>query len=474
MPSRCTQPLSDSFVSDGPELRRVVGQLWKDKTGKPFELRAWQSWLIDRVLERYPDDWPVEELRGQLRYREVLITMGRQNGKTILAAVLSFYGLLMHVPGASVIGLSATRHQADYVYNATRYVIDNTPALARRFTTSGTRGIRSIDRTRTYLIKPGTADALQGQTITYGLLDEVHLIKAGLWSAMAYGMSAVPEAQAVGISTAGDPDSAELIHLYSRGARSVAGESDEERFGFFCWEAPEDAAVDDEAALLAANPSVASGDKSLAETVRLARTTPEPEVRQFMHNRFVTTSAAAWIRPGLWGQLGQSGTPAFVPTHVAVGVTPGQEWATVTLARKDGERVSTAVLCHVRNPSVDRLAAICEGIARQARVTFVMEGTQRSLADRLRKRGMRAEFFNAGQLATAAATAHRKIVEAEVSHDGSALTGQQMGRGTWKASGGVAKLIQIGNADVDALTAQVMAIHAADVALIPQLGIKAA
>jgi hypothetical protein len=388
--------------------------------------------------------------------------MGRQNGKTILAAVLSLYGLLMHVPGASVIGLSATREQANYVYETTRFVIDNTPALARRFTTSGTRGMRSLDRTRTYMIKPGTPEALQGQTITYGLLDEVHLIKAGLWSAMAYGMSAVPEAQAVGITTAGAADSDELLRLYERGAKSVAGDQDEERFGFFCWEAPEGAELDDEDALRAANPSVASGDKSITEVVRLARTDPEPFVRQFMHNRFVTSSAGAWMPLYAWEAL-DTQTDAFVPTHVAVAVSQGQEWATLTFGRKDGTQVRTAVFCHVANPSVDRLVQLCEGIARKARVTFVMEGNQRALIERLRSRRHQVEFLTVPQMSAAALTTHRKVMGSEVIHDHSHLTGMQMGRGTWKTTAEVRKLVPVGSNQIDAVLAQTMVIYAADV-----------
>ena len=38
-------------------------------------------------LKRYPLDWHVERLRGRLRFRQLVISMGQQNGKSLLGAI---------------------------------------------------------------------------------------------------------------------------------------------------------------------------------------------------------------------------------------------------------------------------------------------------------------------------------------------------------------------------------------------------
>lgn len=78
LPTVYTQPLSEDFVTDGDKLLALVDMAWKSADNPNFKLDPWQRELIRRVLERYPDDWPEERLRGQLRYKQVVISMGRQ------------------------------------------------------------------------------------------------------------------------------------------------------------------------------------------------------------------------------------------------------------------------------------------------------------------------------------------------------------------------------------------------------------
>ena len=138
-----TQPLSEDFTTDGDKLLALADAAYKTADHPDFKLDEWQRDLIRRVLETYPQDWPDASLRGKLRYRQVVISLGRQNGKSELAAIFGLYGITLHGAGPNVISLASTKEQADIVYGRVKYCIDANPALTRRYKTTGTRGIKS-------------------------------------------------------------------------------------------------------------------------------------------------------------------------------------------------------------------------------------------------------------------------------------------------------------------------------------------
>ena len=76
-PTRYTKPLSPNFDTDGDKLIELVNIAWKSpENPNGMQLDEWQSWLLRAILERYPADHPYYP--GRLRYRQVVISMGRQ------------------------------------------------------------------------------------------------------------------------------------------------------------------------------------------------------------------------------------------------------------------------------------------------------------------------------------------------------------------------------------------------------------
>ena len=132
LPTTWTPPLSDDFPSDGEKLAELVKAAWRSpENPQGLTLDPWQEWLLTHILERYPDG---HELAGELRYRQVVVSMGRQNGKSLLASILGIYGMLMHQQsGASVISLASSIDQARIIYNRVLYVIQANPFLSKRF-----------------------------------------------------------------------------------------------------------------------------------------------------------------------------------------------------------------------------------------------------------------------------------------------------------------------------------------------------
>src|SRR6218665_2015902 len=112
MPTRFSAPLGEDFPSHGDWLLRLVDKVWRLPDGRPVGLGVWQRWLIRAILEIYPVGHP---RAGELRYRRVLVSVGRQNGKSILGAIFGLYGLVREA-GALVIGIASSAEQARIIY----------------------------------------------------------------------------------------------------------------------------------------------------------------------------------------------------------------------------------------------------------------------------------------------------------------------------------------------------------------------
>ena len=224
LPTNFTPPLSEDFPSDGPQLVGFVNIAWMtpETDTQNFHLDEWQEWLLNHVLERYPKDHPNPELAGRLRYRQVVISMGRQNGKSVLGAILGLYGLLLHVKGPLVIGIASSREQAEIIYTRTALVVNENPSLKRRFQrTTIHRGMKTADGRGNYEIKPANSASIQGLPLSLGLFDELHLSKSEQWSAMILGTAQRDNGIVVGITTAGDTDSLLLHDLYKIGKNAI-------------------------------------------------------------------------------------------------------------------------------------------------------------------------------------------------------------------------------------------------------------
>ena len=93
LPASYTKPLSKDFITDGDLLIELATIAWKaPESPDGLELDEWQKWLLRHLLERYPDTHPDPDLAGRLRYRQAVVSLGRQNGKSLLAAILGFTG----------------------------------------------------------------------------------------------------------------------------------------------------------------------------------------------------------------------------------------------------------------------------------------------------------------------------------------------------------------------------------------------
>lgn len=465
-PVRLTPPLTEDYTTDADWFLPVIRQAWS--TAVPgFDLDQWQVELLRRVLETYPPGHP---RAGQLRFRQVVISLARQNGKSVLGAVLGIYGLLRDLTAALVIGIASSAEQARIIYDRTNTVIGANPALRKRFAAlTDTRGIRAKAGGK-YEIKAAKAAALQGLAISLGVVDELHLLAAALWNALVSGTGGRDDALVVGITTAGDDDSDLLIQLYETGEKALAGDPELERFGFFVWEAPEARIPEtkDEivAYLLAANPSLKEGRIDLENVLADIAGMPPEEVIRYRFNRFVAATTV-FISLDLWLRCARPLDGAFPQLRPAFVIdrTPDWGFATITAnAKDDAGMTHTEVVASVVKPTLEQLVRICLELSRHSPTTFAMDRyTLKDLGEELQRRGLPVMLLTQGDTINASALAYSKIKQRKVTHGADPLLALQMPRTVKKNIGENFRISRKDSSvEIDAAMATVCGIYVAE------------
>lgn len=454
-PTRYTPPLSEDFPSVFGRLRHVFRIAWEASRG--YRLEDWQEETLCAITEINP-------ATGWLRYRQVLISLGRQNGKTELAAALGLLFLLWK-RAPYLVGIASSAEQARLVYDRTMDVVRPT-SLSKRFDRlTDTRGIRTKTGGR-YEIKATKSAALQGIPVDGALADEVHLLRLALWGDLVNGTGGRPDCLVAGITTAGDDDSELLKHLY---ALAEAGTTPS--FGYFIWEAPEAVVPKDDATLgeylAAANPSIASGRIDLATVIEDVRSMPEADVVRYRLNRFVSRSNV-FIGAGAWAAAAWGVDEAFprdVRPVFAIDRTPQWEWASVVAAARVGDVVWTQVVASIPQPTIESLATVCTKLARHSPLTYSMDGYQlRDLGLELKKRGLPVRIESQGGLMGASSLLYTKLAQGNVRHRGDPLLSVQIPRAVRKNVGEGYRISRADSSvEVDSVIATALAVHAADV-----------
>lgn len=398
-PTRWTRPLDADFASLYERHRVMLGRAWHAANG--YVLERWQEQLLHAITELTP--------LGILRYREVLISLGRQNGKTEIAAALGLL-FMFHKHSPQVLSIAKNAEQARIVYNRAQKIVKGSATLSQLFAKlTDTRGLKT-KRGGIWEIKASKSDALQGIPIDLGIVDEVHLIKGELWDDMVNGLGGRDNCMVVGITTAGNDDSEHLLHLYERPESAT--------FGKFIWEAPEPRMPDDDGLLARwlamANPSVASGRVRIANVVGDARGQVAGNAIRYRLNRFVSGKDNGYINVADWNRRfvpqGELDLPRPILT---IDRTPDWSYATVIATKKlDNGTIAIEVAEGIPNPSVDGLFDWCErAFGKSSPETFVVDGySLPSLAKKLKENGYPVRTMSLGDEVSAASMFYAKVV----------------------------------------------------------------
>jgi len=464
LPTHYTSSLDENFVTDGDKLINVVEAIWKlpEKHNAPLVLTDWQKWLIRRVLERYPDDHEDPELAGRLRYKQVCISMPRKNGKSLIGALFALYGMLLHEPAPEVISVAASADQAKIVYRRLLHQTQNSDILKSLFSRSTEhRGLWTSDGTGVYKVIAAKAGTAQGLHPSLVVFDELHVANEDVWTAMALGSATRPDGITIGITTAGDDTSGLLKRLYERGAKAVDEDPAFERFGFFCWEAPQGCDVFDEQEVRRANPNLASGLLSWASVKNELATMPEADARRYRLNQFVS-SMNAWLPVGTWQGL-PYGTCSRVQVF-GVDRTPGWDHAAIVAATlEDGDIVSTELVASFNNTNIDELVRACVGLSKFGAPFILDSYISSDLAQALQQRGIRVHKATHKDLINGSNNAYRRIMRKTLTHPQDEIVSVQMQRAVRKNVGESWKITRKDSiSDIDAALATILAVWYVD------------
>lgn len=300
---------SFTTMTNGTNVTDFAGTLLRAsrgfKAGELLEFTAWQSWLMDRLFELNPET-------GLLRYRRAIIGLPRKNGKSLLGTAIALEHLVYGPTGAQVYSAAADRNQAKIVFGEARQQVLNNPALSRvikvyrdalEFPSKGSvyRAL-SADATRAHGLGPSlvVADELHAwpSSSTNNRGDE-------LWDALTTGSADRPESLVVGITTAGGHTDTLLGRLYEHGKRVAAGEIEDPQFGFWWWEAGQDADPTDPDVWRNANPNLAEGlldHTDFEAAIAGAGSSGFAGFQRYRLNQWVRMAGEDFISPHHWSE----------------------------------------------------------------------------------------------------------------------------------------------------------------------------
>lgn len=312
-PSWAVPSLSDT--TNGPNVTDFASTLLRAsrgfKSGEPLEFTAWQSWLMDRLFETDPTS-------GLMRYRRAVIGLPRKNGKSLLGTAIALEHLVYGPQGAQVYSAAADRAQAKIVFGEARQQVLNNPALSR---------IIKVYRDAMEMPSKGSvyralsADAMRAHGLAPSLVvaDELHAWPSSasntrgdeLWEALTQGSADRPESLVVGITTAGGHTDTLLGRLYEHGKRVAANEIDDKQFGFWWWEAGQDADPTDPTSWTIANPNLAEGLLDLGDfeaAIASAGSAGFAGFQRYRLNQWVRLAGEDFVSPHHWAEAKRENT----------------------------------------------------------------------------------------------------------------------------------------------------------------------
>lgn len=267
--------------------------------GKPVRLELWEKALIASVFG-------FVDITGNRKYREVILIVGKKNGKSLLSSAIGLYLLIGdNEPGAEVYAVATKKDQAKIIWNESKRMVRKSPALSKRI--KALTHELSSEEYNDGVFKPlaSDSDTLDGLNVHGVLMDEIHQWKHGkaLFDIMADGVTAREQPLIFITSTAGTIREDIYDEKYEYAERVINGYSDaegyhDERFLPFIYELDDRKEWTCPGCWKKANPGLGTikNYKALADKVEKAKANPNM-VKNLVCKEFNIreTSSQAWL-----------------------------------------------------------------------------------------------------------------------------------------------------------------------------------
>lgn len=266
--------------------------------GKPVKLELWEKAMLAAIFGFI-------DIEGNRKYREVLLIVGKKNGKSLLSSCV---GLYMQVadgePGADVYAVATKKDQAKIIWQEAKRMVKKSPALLKRIKPLVAE-LNSDFNDGTFKPLASDSDTLDGLNVHCALMDEIHQWKQGqaLYDIIADGTIAREQPLIFITSTAGTIREDIYDKKYEEAERVINGYFDpdgykDERFLAFVYELDHRNEWTDPTCWKKANPSLGTIKpfEALREKVERAKKNPDL-VRNLVCKEFNIreTSSEAWL-----------------------------------------------------------------------------------------------------------------------------------------------------------------------------------
>ena len=463
-PARFTGSEDQDFKSDADWFIPIMDLAWKKVYGESFEFDEWQKWLIRNIL-RLDDE-------GKLAYRQILVSIPRQNGKTEIMTAIALWGLLRK-SGTTNIGVASTADQARILQDRLLHIIQNNPSLAKMMTKiTEHRGIKTTKGSQ-YIIRASNSGTLQGIPVALGIVDEVHLVDSDVYTALLNGTGSRQDTLICSITTAGDEDSELLKHLYANADKAIAGDENLSSFGAFIWEAPEDTVPESDEELLdllvRSNPALEAGRVDAKTFIQDVRSMPVLEIIRYRLNRFVSgESTPPWLSNALFEQAIGEGIVSTGNLIIAVDRTPSWGYVTVAGALKNDQgKFETEIIASFVNPTEEQVFQFLTNLwLKHTPTAFALDDNlMPNIGKKLKDAGIPCWKLWAKEMKAATAHAYWLFSNGMVKHNNDPLLARQIKGAIAKFSGeGLLLSRKESRGDIDSVVATVMALYVASTA----------
>ena len=310
-----------------------------EEAGKKLRLRPWQIEDIERI-------YAVDEA-GRRPVRTAVLSMGRKNGKTQLAAALA----LCHLCGpeaesrGEVYSCANDRFQAAKIFHEMVAMINSHPYLSWRTNIQRfQKQIEDLENGSVYAALSSEAKTKMGLNPSFVVWDELgQATSRDLYDAMDSAMGARKDPLLMVISTQAADDLAPMSQLIDYGLKVQAGEIKDPSFHLTLYRAPEDADPWSLESWKAANPAL--GDfRSLEDVQRLAQQAQrmpanESAFRNLILNQRVAATAR-FIERSQWSACaGEAHIPAGAKVYAGLDLGATKDMSALVLVHADIDNV---------------------------------------------------------------------------------------------------------------------------------------
>jgi len=369
--------ISSRSTTDADLIGSATPRIWTPRTAAPtrtaaleavgemagIDLWEWQRNAVDVALEYDPST-------GKWIRRLVTILVARQNGKTWILESRILFGLFVVPDDKLILHTAQDRAVPRELFESLVTRIGDSKALHRRVAkireTNGQEQIKLKDGSRYRILAP-RPKAFRTWPCDVLIFDEAReQHDTDLWGAAYPTQRSRPNPQAWVVSNAGDPDSVVLNGLRDRGRLAADDPSTDPRIAYLEWSAPEDAALDDPAGWVAANPALGTS-VTPADIRDELLALDENAFRTEILCQWVTTITTPAIDAAKWHAA--AGTPDAVepgiPRPVAgIHISGDRTYAALAIAAERNERLVVDLVDEWADPDgVDVLAIARDTVA---------------------------------------------------------------------------------------------------------------